>query len=124
MINGFEDERTFDGEIGVDAWRARPRGWFRVTPRRDRVFVKPHGEAATINQSAIVLRPIANPVTEDLRSSCHAFILATEIKWGNVQQRRTMGKIPTPLAGWGNWELTRRFGDDRSPSLSPPVNQL
>jgi hypothetical protein len=65
VINRFEDERTFDGEIGVDSRCSRPRTRFRVAPGCDYWFVKPDGEAAAIDQGAIVLRPIADPISEN-----------------------------------------------------------
>ena len=79
MINGFEAERTLDGEIGVDAWRARPRGWFRVTSRRDRVFVKPHGEAATVDQRTIVLAPITDTVAKNIEWFGHGPIVTVGV---------------------------------------------
>jgi hypothetical protein len=54
---------------------ARPYAWLRVAPCRYRLFVEPHGEAASIDKGAIVLTPIAYPITEDRMRFGHSPIV-------------------------------------------------
>jgi len=58
MRDGFEDKCTFNDEIEVSPRCAGVQSRLRIAPRRDHRLVKPHGKKSTINQGAIVLRPI------------------------------------------------------------------
>ena len=40
-----------------------------------------------MDQGTVILTPFANTVAEARRSSCYAFILATEVYGENLQQR-------------------------------------
>ena len=50
MIDGFKDQGALNSEIRVDSWRARPGSGRCIPPRGDRLFVKPDGEAAPVDQ--------------------------------------------------------------------------
>src|SRR6185503_14915148 len=83
MIDGFEDQSAFNGEIGIEKWRAWPCGRRGVAPRRNCVFVEPYGEAATVDQGAIVLMPVANAIVENISCFGHAPIVAVGVAEGN-----------------------------------------
>ena len=76
MIERFEDQGAFNGEIRLETRCARSRGGLRVAPRRDRLFVEPHGETATVDQCAIVRRPITDAITENMGGLGHTPIVA------------------------------------------------
>ena len=88
MIDGFEDEGAVDSEIRINPWCSRSLPRLRISPRRDRLFVKPYREAATIDQYTIVHTPVTDAVMKHRRWFWHVPILATTSKEGNLQQRR------------------------------------
>ena len=65
VIHRFEDQSAFNGEIGIEKWRAWPCGRRGVAPRRNCVFVEPYGEAAPIDQRTVVFVPVADPIPKD-----------------------------------------------------------
>ena len=79
MIDRFEEESRLNGEIGVDSRCARPYGWFRVMPRRDRLFVKPPGETPSTDPRAVVRTPVADAITEDRRGCGHSPIVTVGV---------------------------------------------
>ena len=72
VIDGFEDQGTFDGQIRIETRCTRPCGRFCVTLPCDRLFVEPHGEAATVDQRTVVLTPVTDTVTKHRRRFWHA----------------------------------------------------
>jgi len=71
MINRLKDQSAFYGEIRIEVRRTWSSSRLRVMPRRDRVFVEPHGEAAAVDQRTIVCTPITDETAEHSPSMCH-----------------------------------------------------
>src|SRR5262245_14574568 len=86
MIDGFKDQGTFDGEIRIATRGTTSCDRCRVTPRRDRIFVAPHGETASLDQGAIVGAPIADRRAKDGGGFGHAVSSRLEWPWGITQQ--------------------------------------
>jgi hypothetical protein len=66
MKDGFQDQGTLEGEIGVAAWCAGPWARFCLAPGSDRFLIEPHGETPAVDQGAIVLAPVADARAEDI----------------------------------------------------------
>src|SRR4029078_7370580 len=88
MIDGFKDQGALNSEIRVDSWRARPGSGRCIPPRGDRLFVKPYGEAATVDQRAVVRAPILDAIATHRVRIGHGSRITTSNKEGNMQQRR------------------------------------
>src|SRR5215470_6995346 len=92
MIDRFADQGAFAGEISVDSWHTRPGSWRCITPRCDRLFVKPYGEAATVDQRAAVRVPITAAIANHRVSIAHGPRITAQNKEGNMQQRPSIIK--------------------------------
>lgn len=58
------------------------------------MFVEPYGEAAAVDEGAIVLAPVTDAIAENGPSSCHAPSITAQGKEENMQRR-----FLTPTAG-------------------------
>ena len=102
MLDGFEDQGALNSEIRVDAWRTRPGSWLCMTPPYDRLFVKPYGKAAPVDQRAVVRAPIPDAIANHRVRIGHGSRITAWDKEGNMQQRY-LGFPPSCAArsAWG-----------------------
>src|SRR5262245_54406035 len=87
MIDRFEDEGALNGEIRVDSRCPRPGSGLCITPCCDCLFIKPYGEAATVDQRAVVRVPILDAIANHRVSNGHRLSIPAWSKGENMQQR-------------------------------------
>jgi len=81
-----------------------------IPPRRDRAFVKPHGEATAIDQRPIVLAPVADPIAKDVVGFGHGSIVAVRVTLVNCATKSLPGTTKTYTSATVAWHDPAMIG--------------
>ena len=108
MKHRIQDQRTLDRRICLDLGPASPFEGSWMTPGSDCLRVEPQCQLPTFHQSPVVLRPVANLISEGVVAFAHPLAYQGGERWGWSQISATTPPCGTKTTGQVNLHRRER----------------